>query len=160
MELFELNKKIEEKNSELSALYAQKKTMESEMQSKCPHKKVIYIDGHPHQSWDYDWDHYHPEIRVCLRCGLREEGEHVRGVGYDGEWKYKTILSKPIRRFCVIATTLEDTIRYEMNASRTFGEDTFEDRISHYWGYVVDKLFKMPYASRVRKMQTWGYPAR
>lgn len=157
----DINKKLADLRHQELMLIQERHAVEEETTKECKHQKVIYTDGFPHQSWDYDWDHYHPEMRHCLSCGQTEEGKYVGQQSMFGRdvWEYKILTNKPIRRFCITGNRgLEGTIQYEKDASRTFGENTYEKRMCHYWAYVHDKLFAMPYAARVKKALQWGYP--
>jgi len=161
-EVRRINRRLSDLRHEELELIRQRDSVEDHARTACKHEKIVYVDGHPHQSWDYDWDHYHAEMHICLSCGLTEEGKESQQQSWLGnaKWDYKVLTGKPIRRFCVVGNAgLQGTIDYEKRANSTFGESTYEERMCHYWAYVRDKLFAMPYASRVKKMRTWGYPA-
>jgi hypothetical protein len=158
----EINKKLADLRHQELLLIQERHNVEEQTTKECKHLKVIYTDGFPHQSWDYDWDHYRAEMRVCLSCGMTEEGTDPKEprMFANPVWEYKILTNKPIRRYCVCGNAgLKGTIDYEKRASSTFGEDTYEKRMCHYWAYVCDKLFAMPYAARVKKAMQWGYPA-
>jgi hypothetical protein len=159
----DINKRLAELKQQEIMLLSQRDDTEKELRSACKHPKIIYVDGH-YQPYDYEWDHYHAEMRVCLSCGLTESGDfnvqenQTRFGRYL--WTYKVLTGKPIRRFCVTGSTgLRGTIEYEKRANSTFGDKTYEERMCHYWAYVHDRLFNMPYSARVKKAMEWGYPA-
>ena len=140
-------------------LYRQLRELEPILHKECKHPKTVYTDGHvTHDPDDYDT----PEVRICLSCGLTEQGEReYQQYHLDfgrQRWKYKVLLNAPIRRFCVPGSAgPRGTIEYETRANSTFGADTLEKRLSHYWFHVKDRIFKMPYANRVKAVMKVGY---
>ena len=159
----DINKKLAELRHQELELIRERDGIETQTRTACKHPKIIYVDGH-YQPYDYEWDYYHAEMRVCLSCGLTETGEFdVQDNSHRfGRyvWTYKVLTGKPIRRFCVVGSQgLQGVIDYEKRANSTFGDATFEKRMCVYWAYVHDKLFNMPYAARVKKVMQWGYSA-
>jgi hypothetical protein len=124
-----------------AALYVKRAALKEEAERECKHPKIIYVDGHAHQSWDYDWEHYAPEMRVCLSCGLTESATEAANnfARLSPLWVYKVLTGKPIRRFCTTGSAgLKGT--------------------SVHWAYVAAHLFLLSYPARIKAVQRIGYP--